>query len=331
MSSQFAAAKPAIAKPVVTVTLNPAIDQTITVEALKPGSVHRAKAVRHNAGGKGVNVASCLADWGTPVVATGLLGADNAAPFEALFQAKGIADAFLRLPGETRANIKIADLAANDTTDINLPGLTADAGALRRVQETVHRLVEPGTPVLLAGSLPDGLPTDTYAILTADLAAAGARVVLDSSGAPLAAALASTGALPHCIKPNRHELEDWTGRPLPTDADLLEAAHGLNRRGVAVVVVSLGADGALFVGKDGDGARALHGRLPPVQALSTVGAGDAMVAGLIAAFQQEGGLEDVARLSVAFASAKLGCFGPNLPDPATVRALAAEVTLTGLD
>ena len=314
-------------KPVVTVTLNPAIDQTITVDALKPGSVHRAKAVRHNAGGKGVNVASCLADWGTPVVATGLLGTGNAGPFEALFQAKGIADAFLRLPGETRVNVKIADLAANDTTDINLPGLTADPGALGQVQETVRRLVEPGTPVLLAGSLPDGLPTDTYAILTADLAAAGARVVLDSSGPPLAAALASTGALPHCIKPNRHELEDWAGRPLPKDADLLDAARGLQRRGVSVVVVSLGADGALFV----DGARALHGRLPPVQALSTVGAGDAMVAGLIAAFQQEGGLEDVARLAVAFAAAKLGCFGPNLPDPATVRALAAQVTLSRLD
>ncbi|CAO3403730.1 1-phosphofructokinase [Azospirillum palustre] len=319
--------QPKTARPVVTVTLNPAIDQTITVEALKPGSVHRAKAVRHNAGGKGVNVASCLADWGTPVTATGLLGTGNAAPFEALFQAKGIADAFIRLPGETRVNIKIADLAANDTTDINLPGLSADAGAVDRVRETVLGLVEPGTPVLLAGSLPEGLPADAYAALTADLAAAGARVVLDSSGAPLAAALASTGALPHCIKPNRHELEDWAGRPLPTDADLLDAARDLRRRGVSVVVVSLGADGALFV----DGARALHGRLPPVQALSTVGAGDAMVAGLIAAFQQDGGLEDVARLSVAFAAAKLGCFGPNLPDPATVRSLAAQVALTPID
>ncbi|BAI75555.1 1-phosphofructokinase (plasmid) [Azospirillum sp. B510] len=309
--------------PVVTVTLNPAIDQTITVEALKPGSVHRAKAVRHNAGGKGVNVASCLADWGVPVVATGLLGAGNAAPFEALFQAKGIADAFLRQPGETRVNIKIADLAANDTTDINLPGLSAEAGALAKVRETVRSLAEPGTLVLLAGSLPEGLSNDAYAVLTAEFAAAGARVVLDSSGAPLAAALASTGALPFCIKPNRHELEDWAGRPLPTDTDLLEAARGLQRRGVAVVVVSLGADGALFV----DGTRALHGRLPPVNALSTVGAGDAMVAGLIAAFQQGGDLDEVARLSVAFAAAKLGCFGPNLPDPAIVRSLAAEVVL----
>lgn len=323
--------EPVGTRPVVTVTLNPAIDQTITVDALKPGSVHRAKAVRHNAGGKGVNVASCLADWGTPVVATGLLGTGNAAPFEALFAAKGIADAFLRLPGETRVNIKIADLAANDTTDINLPGLSADADAVRRVRETVLGLVEPGVPVLLAGSLPDGVPADAYATLTAELTAAGCRVVLDSSGAPLAAALASTGALPYCIKPNRHELEDWAGRPLPTDADLLDAARELHRRGVAVVVVSLGADGALFVGAGG----ALHGRLPPVAALSTVGAGDAMVAGLIAGFQQGGGqqgdgLETVARLSVAFAAAKLGRFGPNLPDAATVRALAAQVVLSTL-
>ncbi|MBP2299382.1 1-phosphofructokinase [Azospirillum picis] len=317
------------ASPVVTVTLNPAIDQTITVEALKPGTVHRAGAVRHNAGGKGVNVASCLADWGTPVVAAGLLGIDNAVPFEALFAAKGISDAFLRLPGETRVNIKIADLAAADTTDINLPGLSADPAALRRVAETLRGLVEDGMTVLLAGSLPDGLPVDAYATLTADLTAVGARVVLDSSGPPLAAALASGVVLPHCIKPNRHELEGWAGRPLPTDADLLAAARDLHRRGVGLVVVSLGVDGALFV----TGDSALHGRLPPVNALSTVGAGDAMVAGLIAGFQaggldREGGLETVARLSVAFAAAKLGCFGPNLPDAAAVRSLAEQVVLT---
>ncbi|NUB16664.1 hexose kinase, partial [Azospirillum brasilense] len=233
-------------RPVVTVTLNPAIDQTITVEALRPGHVHRASAVRRNAGGKGVNVASCLADWGTPVVATGLLGSGNAAAFEALFAAKGIADRFVRLSGETRVNVKIADRAAADTTDLNLPGLTADADALDRVRRTLRELVLPGTPVLLAGSLPDGLPADSYATLTADLRAQGARVVLDSSGPPLAAALAAPD-LPFCIKPTRHELEAWAGAPLPATADLLEAARGLHRNGVAVVVVSLGVDGALFV------------------------------------------------------------------------------------
>ncbi|AIB16122.1 1-phosphofructokinase (plasmid) [Azospirillum argentinense] len=314
-------------RPVVTVTLNPAIDQTITVEALRPGHVHRASAVRRNAGGKGVNVASCLADWGTPVVATGLLGSGNAAAFEALFAAKGIADRFVRLPGETRVNVKIADLAAADTTDLNLPGLTADADAdaLDRVRRTLRELVLPGTPVLLAGSLPDGLPADSYATLTADLRAQGARVVLDSSGPPLAAALAAPD-LPFCIKPNRHELEAWAGAPLPDTEDLLAAARGLHRCGVAVVVVSLGADGALFVA---DGP-ALHARLPAVNALSTVGAGDAMVAGLIAAFGADAPLEGIARLSVAFATAKLGCFGPNLPGADAVRALAGQVELSTL-
>lgn len=312
-------------RPVVTVTLNPAIDQTITVEALRPGHVHRAGAVRRNAGGKGVNVASCLADWGTPVVATGLLGSGNAAAFEALFAAKGIADRFVRLPGETRVNVKIADLAAADTTDLNLPGLTADADALDRVRRTLRELVLPGTPVLLAGSLPDGLPAGSYATLTADLRAQGARVVLDSSGPPLAAALAAPD-LPFCIKPNRHELEAWAGAPLPATADLLKAARGLHRNGVAVVVVSLGADGALFVA---DGP-ALHARLPAVNALSTVGAGDAMVAGLIAAFGADLPLEGVARLSVAFATAKLGCFGPNLPGTDAVRALAGQVEISTL-
>lgn len=308
---------------VVTVTLNPAIDQTITVDALRPGAVHRARAVRHNAGGKGVNVASCLADWGIPVIATGLLGSANDGPFKALFTAKAITDAFLRRPGETRTNVKIADLASGDTTDINLPGPTADADALERVRNDLRGLIEPGTLVLLAGSLPDGAPGDAYATLTADLAARGARVVLDGSGAALDAALAAP-ILPFCIKPNRHELEGWAGRPLPDTADLLTAARDLQQRGVGVVVVSLGADGALFV-SDG---QALRGRLPPVNALSTVGAGDAMVAGLIAAFQADGPLEEVARLSIAFAVGKLGRFGPNLPDAATVRALAAQVELT---
>lgn len=311
--------------PIVAVTLNPAIDQTITVEALRPGTVHRAREVRHNAGGKGVNVASCLADWGAPVVATGLLGANNTAPFGALFAAKRITDRFALVAGETRINVKIADLSSGDTTDINLPGLTASAADLERVRAILHEQAVPGSLVLLAGSLPEGLPAGCYADLTADLAARGVRVVLDSSGDPLAAALAAP-RLPYCIKPNRHELEAWAGRPLPTDDAILDAARGLRARGVGVVVVSLGADGALFLAEEG----ALRAGLPPVHTLSTVGAGDAMVAGLIAAFRDGVPLEGVARLSVAFAVAKLGCFGPNLPGADAVRALASQVRVTKL-
>ena len=121
---------------ILTLTLNPAIDQTIVLDALVPGSVQRASAVRSHAGGKGVNVASCLADWGLNVAATGILGADNAAPFDQLFARKGIADRFLRIPGETRTNLKLLDKR-----------LDLVAGALAR---GLLEQVGPAQPVVLS-------------------------------------------------------------------------------------------------------------------------------------------------------------------------------------
>lgn len=313
--------------PIVTVTLNPAIDQTIVVDRLTLGAVHRARSSQSNAGGKGVNVAGCLADWGASVIVTGVLGRDNAAPFEAFFASKRIDDRFIRAPGETRTNIKIADLASADTTDVNLPGLAVDAATRSAVDATLRRVVGPGTLVVVAGSLPAGMEADTLADVVDDLAGRGARVVLDTSGEPLRRALAPGRRLPHCIKPNRAELEDLVGRPLVGEADLLTAARELVARGIALVVVSRGADGALFV----TATRALVGRLPPVAALSTVGAGDAMVAGLVAGLAEGADLDRIARLAVAFAAAKLAGVGPNLPSIAAVEDLAARVTLAPPD
>lgn len=309
---------------IVTVTLNPAIDLTVEVEGLRPGTVHRARSVERNAGGKGVNVASCLADWGVPVVATGVLGRDNAATFESLFTVKGIADRFLRAPGDTRTNIKLADTATGDTTDINLSGLTVDGAMLRHLDGVLAGVVTNGTLVVLAGSLPAGVPAEAYARLCADIRGRGGRVVLDTSGAPLAASLgAPAAALPYAVKPNRHELEAFTGTPLPDGPAVLSAAGALVARGIALVVVSLGSEGALFVSAE----RAVRCRLPPVAALSTVGAGDAMVAGIVAALGADAPLERLARLSVAFAAAKLARVGPHLPAPTVVETLAAQAAL----
>jgi 1-phosphofructokinase len=153
-----------------TLTLNPAIDQTITLDALVPGQVHRARGVRQNAGGKGINVASCLADWGVPVSAHGLLGRDNAAPFEALFAAKPITDAMVRVDGATRVNLKLVD--AHDTTDINLDGLAVTDETLATVLDGLAASAAPGDMVVLAGSLP-GCPPDCYATLVARLRGQG--------------------------------------------------------------------------------------------------------------------------------------------------------------
>ena len=305
---------------ILTLTLTPAIDETVSLERLRPGHVHRAHAVSFHAGGKGVNVAACLADWGAAVTATGILGEDNQACFTALFKAKGITDEFIRAPGETRTNIKLSH--DDDTTDINLPGLPVSEEMVAALSARAETLTQPGGLALLAGSLPADVSPGIYAALTARLAAKGARVLLDSSGPPLAAALKGP-VPPFAIKPNRAELEALLGTPLNTDEALLAAARGLVARGVALVVVSLGAEGALFVTQ----TAALRAHLPALRVASTVGAGDAMVAGIIAALDEGAPLERLARLATAFAAGKLTRPGPNLPPRAEVEALAESVTV----
>ena len=311
---------------IVTLTLNPAIDQTVILDGLRPGHVHRARAVLRHAGGKGVNVACCLADWGLAVAAAGILGADNDAAFTDVFAEKGIEDRCVRVPGATRTNLKLLDESSGETTDINLPGLDAGA-ALDAVRTVLVSGAERGTLAVLAGSLPAGIPPETYAELTAHLNAKGARVVLDASGPALASALAAApGALPFAVKPNRHELEEWAGHPLPTLADVRAAAGDLRGRGIPVVVVSLGEEGALFLAEEG----AVLARPPATRIKSTVGAGDALVAGLVAALRAGLDLTATARLATAFAAAKLTREGANLPPRAEVEAIAGSVRVETL-
>ncbi|TCP11139.1 fructose-1-phosphate kinase [Crenobacter luteus] len=313
--------------PITTITLNPAIDQTVTLENLTPGSVNVARAAHSHPGGKGVNVASCLADFGEPVLATGLLGRNNSEAFVELFEAKGITDRFVRVPGSTRVNIKLADLARGETTDVNLPGIRVAESALDALIDQFDYFTDAGRYVVAAGSLPEGLPADSYVHLVSRLNKLGARVLLDTSGAPLAEALsAPREALPAAIKPNRHELEQWAGQSLPTLAEVHAAARELQRRGVERVVVSLGEEGALFVDADD----AILASLPAIDTVSTVGAGDALVAGLMSAWRAGADAETVARRGVAFAVAKLGRLGPHLPDAAEVARLAGQVNLARL-
>ncbi|MDO5612683.1 MAG: 1-phosphofructokinase family hexose kinase [Paracoccus sp. (in: a-proteobacteria)] len=303
--------------------LNPAIDQTVTLDRLEPGAVVRARSVRQDPGGKAVNVASVLADWGMAATAHGLLGQDNAAVFQALFAQKGITDRMIRVPGATRTNIKILEQDGR-TTDVNLPGFDADAAALDRVRAGLD-VAQAGELAVVSGSQPAALPPEATAALIAALTARGARVVMDVSGAPLRAALASD-TLPFAIKPNRHELEELTGADLSDRADLVGAARDLLARGIGLVVVSLGTEGALFLTADD----AVQARPVALSTGSAVGAGDAMVAGLTAALAEKLPLPDLARQATGFSGAKLQNPGPHLPSRDAVRDLAAQVALIPL-
>ncbi|HRF42907.1 MAG TPA: 1-phosphofructokinase [Candidatus Competibacteraceae bacterium] len=315
---------------VVTVALNPALDQTIEVAGLQPGAVNRALRMRIDAGGKAINVASCLSDSGVHAAVAGQLGRSNAVLFEELFQRKKIANHCCYLDGLTRVNTKLADTVTGETTDLNMPGPEFTPGAaadlLNQVLERLERLAEHVDWIVLSGSLPPGIPVNAYATIITRMQAAGIPVLLDTSGAPLKAALA-TG--PRMIKPNRHELAELLNRPLDSLASLVAAGREVLHSSPAPewAVVSLGSDGALFLTRE----QTLHAHPLPVAVTSTVGAGDAMVAGLIAARLEDRSLIETAQLATAFSAAKLTRRGPHLPPLAEVRALAGHVTVSVID
>lgn len=315
---------------VVTVALNPALDQTIEIAGLQVGAVNRAVRMQVDVGGKAINVASCLADFGVSAAVAGQLGRDNAALFDELFQRKQIANHCCFLDGLTRINTKLVDTVSGETTDLNMPGpeLTPEAAEalLDDVLKRLERLAESADWIVLSGSLPPGMPVEAYAIITQRAQAAGAAVLLDTSGAPLQAALA---AGPRLVKPNQHELAELLHRPLDGLDAVVSAGRELLSRAPAPewVVVSLGGEGALFLTRE----QSLHARPLPIAVTSTVGAGDAMVAGLVAARLEGCSLTETAQLATAFAAAKLTRLGPHLPPPDEVRALAEQVAVIPVD
>lgn len=276
---------------VTTVTLNPAIDRTVSVSELRLGAVNRAELVGDRAGGKGVNVAAALAEQGHRAVALGFLGQDNEDVFASFFAAMGVQDRCLRLPGATRTGIKIVDPVRGETTDLNFPGLAPSAAKMASLLRQLNKLDTRWC--VLAGSLPPGVGSDFYAQALRRLKARGVRVALDTSGDALAKAIA---AGPEILKPNVHELSALVGRELADEASVVVAARDLIARGVSLVAVSRGADGAVFVSAD----EVVVARPPAIPVRSTVGAGDAMVAGIVAAQLRGLSLLESARLATAF-------------------------------
>jgi 1-phosphofructokinase len=292
---------------IVTVSLNAAIDQTVSIPDFTTGEVNRVAWEQSDAGGKGVNVASFLADFGHRVAVTGLLGQDNTELFVRLFAEKNLVDRFVRIAGRTRANVKIVDDRQNKVTDINFPSVAAGTADLEAVVVEIEKLVDQGAEwFVLSGSLPDGLPVASYGDLTQLLKSHGCKVVLDTSGPALARAV---DARPDIIKPNISELMELVGRSLAGEAEVADAAHDLRQSGIRLVAVSMGERGAIFV----DHRTAVHAAPPRVPVRSTVGAGDAMVAGIVHGQIAQLALEECARLATAFSLGALGEIGPRLP------------------
>jgi len=228
-------------------------------------------------------------------------------------------DRLIRVPGHTRVNIKVVDDARHQVTDINFPGVAVQAEQIDKVFATIDALAEAGAEVfVLSGSLPAGVAPTVYRDITERLTTRGRRVVLDTSGEALARAIE---VAPNMIKPNIDELAELLGHPLDDEPAIVAAACSLRKRGIEWVVVSMGGRGAIFVTADA----AVHAVPPRVPIKSTVGAGDAMVAGIVHANLQNLGIEECARLATAFSLGALGEIGPRLPARDVIEAFTKRV------
>lgn len=315
---------------IVTVTLNPSLDRTVTLTApLTRGAVQRVDSVTVEAGGKGINVAKALTSAGVDALA--LLPAATDDPLLTALRCADVPFAAVPIAEPVRTNIAITE---NDgtTTKLNERGATLDAAALDAITRCVVDEAQHAAWVVLSGSLPPGVPPQWYADLVAKLAPLPCRVAVDTSDAPLAA-LASklSTASPELMKPNVEELASISGvaeadlETTVAEGDLslvVAAAVKLVERGVGAVLATLGAAGAVLV----DGTGAWFAAPPPIIARSTVGAGDASLAGYLRA--EVGGAEPSQRLrmAVAYGSAAAALPGSALPVPAQLDVDAVRVT-----
>ena len=305
---------------ITAVCLNPAIDHTVTVPALVPGGLNRVKSALSQAAGKGVNVAITMRRLGVDTTCVAFLPDRNGAMLARRLEDEGIAGAYVATEGAIRTNTKIVDLSTREVTEVNESGAAVTDAQIDQMTELLQRQARSSGMLVLSGSLPPGCPPDYYRRLIESLNGLGCRCVLDADAARLKEGLK---ARPFLIKPNRAELEQLTGAPAATLQDIDRAARGIARGGVGVVCVSLGGDGAYIT----DGDTAWRADCIRVEARSTVGAGDAMIGGLAAAFDRGEPLKDAFRLGVACGTASVMSDGTGLIDRETVDDLMDRVVI----
>lgn len=304
----------------MTVTLNPAIDLACSVPGLKLGEVNRVVDFRSDAGGKGVNIARLLRQFGYPVISTGFLGTENSDIFEKHFQANQIEDLYVRVPGVTRTGIKVLDPDNQTTTDLNFPGLSPSSDDLDRLSLIIEQQLGDTVAVIIAGSLPPGVRPEFIGELVRLIKNNDVKVFVDTSGDALSEAI---DAGPSFIKPNLEELIEYLGRPLKEKQEILNEAKKLIERGIETVVVSLGEKGALFV----EANEAFFTIPPKVEVVSTVGAGDAVVGSMAAGMVKPLSLRERARLATAVSSAVVTHAGPGLSSADEARAYENQVLI----
>ncbi len=313
---------------ITTVTPNPSLDRTMYLDRFRPGHVNRATSTMLEPSGKGVNVALALHAVGVPVRAVLPVGGSTGREIVSLLGGLGLDHVGVPIAGSVRTNLSLVE-ADGRSSKVNEPGPQVSDVEIDALCAAALSTSGDGEWVVWAGSLPGGFTPERIADAVADTRAAGRQVAVDTSGSALAQVLSkSADRLPHMVKPNAEELADIAGHELRTLGDVTAAAQTLLARGVRTVLVSLGRGGALLV--DVDLPEPLHGMAIARRVVNAVGAGDALLAGWLAALHSGATTADALANALRFGATAVEHDGTLLgvvPDPRRPVTIAAAEAL----
>lgn len=309
--------------PIATLTLNPCLDVSYEFRSLVPDQKVHADHNQFDPGGNGINVGRALKILDQPATNCCFLGGDIGNLIRRILEPQIDRLNTVRLEGETRINCVLLEKEPATQFEVNGIGPTVTNDDLERISTSVLSAAGKGFAVL-TGSLPPGTPETIYGDLTEQLHKQGARAIVDTQGDKLKHALSNK---PFLIKPNKYELELHCGHSLPGFDDVVAEARRIQQEGVTYVCVSLGADGAVLLGPD----NCYQASSPDISVRSTVGAGDSLVAGLVAGFAQGRDAMDTLRLAICCGSGTAGKSGTRLFTREDVLQLEEQVEIFTLD
>lgn len=303
---------------ITTITLNPAVDKTIEINNFRVGNVNRVTSITVDAGGKGINVSKVIKNLGAESKAMGILSGKSGQFIIEYLDGINILNDFIFTKGETRTNIKVVDMLNHTNTDINEAGPQASLKELNELSDKIFDNINSEDILILSGSIPSNVDKNIYGNWITKAKEKGVKTILDADGELLKYGILSG---PYLVKPNIDELEGMFNKKINGIPEIAEIAKNLLDYGIAIVAVSLGSEGAVFVNKE----CSIYAHGLKVDVKSTVGAGDSMVAALAYSIQKGLDFEATVRLAVATGAANVMTSGTKASDIKTIIELEKQV------
>jgi 1-phosphofructokinase family hexose kinase len=311
---------------IITVTLNAAIDRTLSVPNFRPGRRHRTVESTTMPGGKGVNIARTLKTLGQPVIATGFAGGATGTRIVEQLTEESILTDFVRIRDESRTNLSVVDPTTGEQTEVNERGAQITSREMELFHDKLLYLARGAEVVVFAGSLPPGVEPDAYASLIRELRKQGVTTVVDTDGEPLRLAVR---AEPTVVSPNVLEAEELVGHEFNDDQDRIIAVREMVELGAKEAIMTVD-DGCFAALPSESGHRMVRVRVEPREPVATVGSGDAFLAGFVAARYSGEPLEECLRFGVACGAESTQRLGAGVVDPRAIDRLLAEVEVQPL-